>query len=153
MISRFFLQILLLFIIFCRKWLKNVVFVNNQSKGIALNPEKNSIILYVWGALYAAMLFAGNISLSKVNLFVNGITRYASSLIIINIIILVSLLDNAPNYLVRCVIQKRMIIKIIFISISASSRKMSWMWWTNYWNLLHFEWEKLLWRALSCKMR
>ena len=137
---------------FCRKWLKNVVFVNNQSKEIALNPEKNSIILYVWGALYAAMLFAGNISLSKVNLFVNGITRYASSLIIINIII-VSLLDNAPNYLVGCVIQNRMIIKILFLSISASSRKMSWMWWTNYWNLLHFEWEKLLWRALSCKMR
>ena len=152
-ISRFFLQILLLFIIFCRKWLKNVVFVNNQSKGIALNPEKNSIILYVWGALYAAMLFAGNISLSKVNLFVNGITRYASSLIIINII-LVSLLDNAPNYLVGYVIQKRMILnQKNLISISASSRKMSWMWWTNYWNLLHFEWEKLLWRALSCKMR
>ena len=71
------------------------------------------------------MLFAGNISLSKVNLFVNGITRYASSLIIINIII-VSLLDNAPNYLVGYVIQKRMILnQKNLISISASSRKMS----------------------------
>ena len=89
LISRIFFYKLYYYFIynFCRKWLKNVVFVNNQSKEIALNPEKNSIILYVWGALYAAMLFAGNISLSKVNLFVNGITRYASSLIIINIII------------------------------------------------------------------